>query len=108
MSDTGQTADGWWEIGVRRTAALPPEKAWQLIRTLVETDDVRVRSETPGTVLRATYQPAGWAAPSTVQLRVLPAATGSTLAVHHEHLPDEQTREAMRVRWTTALEQLLL
>lgn len=92
MTPTGQTADGWWEIGVRRTAALDNDSAWRLLRTLAEDDDVSVRSETPGTVLRATYQPAGWADPSTLQLRVLSAATGSTLAVHHEHLPDEQTR----------------
>jgi hypothetical protein len=108
MSPTGQTADGWWQVGVRRTAALDGDAAWTLLRTLLEDRAVRgVRSETPGRVLRAIYQPAGWAAPSTLQLRVMPAATGTTLAVHHEHLPDAEAREAMRRHWTDVLERLI-
>ncbi len=109
MSPTGQTADGWWEVGVRRTLPLDQASAWTLLRALLDDDAaVRgVRSETPGVVVRATYQPTGWDDPSTLQLRVLSAATGSTLAIHHEHLPDAETREAMRQHWTSTLQRLI-
>lgn len=109
MSPTGQTADGSWEVGVRRTVGLDGNTAWTLLRTLLDGDGaVRgIRSETPGRVVRATYQPPDWATPSTLQLRVMPARTGTTLAVHHERLPDAQAREAMRRHWTHALKQLI-
>lgn len=108
MSPTGQTADGWWEVGVRCTLPLGLASAWTTLRALLDDDDAvrSIRSETPGRVLRASYQPAGWPDPSTLQLRVLPAATGTTLAVHHEHLPDSEAREAMRQHWAAALERL--
>jgi hypothetical protein len=107
MSPTGQTADGTWEVGVRRTLPLDPETAWTVLRTLLDDEHVRgVRSETPGRVVRATYQPPEWEHPSTLQLRVLPAATGSTLAIHHERLPSADAREALCRRWTEALERL--
>ena len=94
---------------MRRTIALHRNEAWKLLRALLDSDEaVRViRSETPGRVLRAVYQPADWPSPSTLQLRVLPAATGTTLAVHHEHLPDAEARETMRRHWTAALERLI-
>jgi len=109
VSPVGQTADGWWEVGVRRTIPLDRTSAWTVLRALLDAEDavLGVRSETPGHVLRARYQLAGWAEPSTLQLRVLPAATGTTLAVHHELLPDSKAREAMRQQWTSALEQLV-
>lgn len=109
MSPTGQTADGSWEVGVRRTAALDRELAWTLLRSLLDGDEAirGIRSETRGNVVRVTYQPADWAAPSTLQLRTLPTTTGTTLAVHHERLPDERARETMREHWTNALERLI-
>ena len=109
MSPTGQTADGSWQIGVRRTVPLDRAAAWELLRTLVDGDEAvsGIRSETPGVVLRAAYRLPGCSTPSTLQLRVLPARTGTTLAVHHDRLPDAAAREAMRRRWTDALERLV-
>jgi hypothetical protein len=108
MSPTGQTADGTWEVGVRRTLPLDADTAWTALRRLLDEDEhVReVRSETPGKVVRAAYRRPGWASPSTLQLRVLGAATGTTLAIHHERLPSAEAREEMRRRWTQALERL--
>jgi hypothetical protein len=108
MSPIGQAADGTWEVGVRRTLPLDAETAWTVLRRLLDEDEhVRgVRSETPGKVVRAAYQPAEWPSPSTLQLRVLPAPTGTTLAVHHERLPSAEAREAMRRHWTEALERV--
>lgn len=123
MTPTGQTADGTWEVGVRRTLALDPEQAWALLPALLgapgaalepghafTTPDgvaCAVRTVTPGEVARLSWQPDGCAQPSTLQLRVIPAATGTTVAVHHERLPDAAAREALRERWTAALEGLV-
>lgn len=86
----GWTADGTWQFGVRRTIPLGATGAWARLDTLLEGDDAvgETRSETPGVVRRLTYQMPGWPAPATLQLRVMPTATGSTLAVHLEQLPD--------------------
>ncbi len=108
MSPTGRTADGTWQFGVRRTIPLDPAGAWARLDALLERDDAvgETRSETPGVVRRLTYQMPGWPAPATLQLRVMPTATGSTLAVHLEQLPDAAARDAMRDRWKDALEGL--
>jgi len=109
VTPTGQTADGWWEVGVRRTVPVDRASAWTALRALLDDAAVRgVRPETPGTALRAAYQPADWDAPSTLQLRVLKAASGTKLAVHHEHLPDAHTREEMRQHWTSSALQRLV
>jgi hypothetical protein len=109
MSPTGQTADGTWEIGVRRTLDVSPEEAWLRLPELLAGDDAvgEQRSVTEGVVTRYAYRPAGWAHDSTLQLRVLPAAGGrATVAVHHERLPDAAAREEMRRHWTAAVEAL--
>lgn len=54
-------------------------------------------------MLRATYHPPEWDGPATLQLRAIPARTGTTLAVHLEGMPGADAREAMRRRWTDAL-----
>jgi hypothetical protein len=52
------------------------------------------------------WQPKDWTMPSTLQLRVLPAKTGTTISIHHEWLQDAEQREAMRVHWTNILDTL--
>jgi hypothetical protein len=109
MTPTGQTADGTWEVGVRRTLDIPPEQAWRRLPELLAGDDavVEQRSVTEGVVARYAYRRPGWAHDTTLQLRVLPAADGrATVAVHHERLPDAAAREEMRRRWTAAIEAL--
>lgn len=109
MNPTGQTADGTWEVGVRRTIPVDQDTAWTLLTALLHEQPAvtGVRSETPGEVLRADYQPADWAQPSTLQLRAVPAAGGTTLAIHHERLADATTREAMRQHWADALQRVI-
>lgn len=53
-----------------------------------------------------TWQPAGWSGPSTLQVTVVPASGGATIAFHQEKLSDEATREQMRARWQHALDRL--
>lgn len=107
-SPVGQIADGSWEIGVRRTFPVDRAEAWALVSALLEDDPAvgEVRSVTPEKVIRVNYQPAEWTQGSTLQLRVMPAVTGTTVAIHHEGLADAAARETMRRHWTAALERM--
>lgn len=101
---TGQTKGAGWQIGVRRTLPLELDEAWGLLTTQPWLErwsglatlegDPAVRSKTEKTVVRVRTQT------SLVQLRVLPAATGTTVSVHEERLPDGRTRELRKDHWT--------
>lgn len=108
MTPTGQTADGTWEIGVRRTFPISVEEAWARLPLLLEGDGAvgDIRSLTPKVVMRLQFYPSGWNRSSTLQLRVIPAATGTTVAVHHEGLPDQASRREMHQHWSDALDRL--
>lgn len=124
--ETGNTRTQGWEVGVRRTLPLTPEQAWAALTTppglaawfgddeglpliqgerFVTADGTRgeVRSVAAGSMVRMTWQPPDWPEPSTLQVRVLPAATGATISVHHERLPDGAQGAAMRERWQAAI-----
>ena len=124
--EVGRTAAVGWEIGVRRTVTAAPEAVWALLRSpegmeiwlggaidlepgpyrLEDGTDGEVRVDEPGSHIRLTWRPPGWEEPSTVQVRVLPAATGTTIAFHHERLADAMMRELMRERWLGVVEEL--
>jgi hypothetical protein len=65
-----------------------------------------VRVHRPGSHVRLTWQPPGFAAPSVVQVRVLPPRGGVTLSFHQERLAGPQERAAMRERWERVAEAL--
>lgn len=124
----GFAKDVGWEMGVRRTVAAPLDAVWDHLlgpglaawlgavqlphaaggayRTA---DGVtgEVRSFTPRRRVRLTWRPADWPHDSTLQLTVLPAATGTTIAVHQERLADEAERVRMLAHWTAAVETLV-
>ena len=122
---TGRTRDGTWQLGVRRTAALPLDFVWQalvddpgsLLGVPVTLDPgaegerdgvrLRVRSLTPRVVTRMSWLEPGWERASSVQVRVLPAATGTTVSIAHEGLPDEGSRLRLLPVWTERLESWL-
>ncbi|RKH30395.1 hypothetical protein D7V77_02825 [Corallococcus sp. CA041A] len=62
-----------------------------------------VRSVISGRRLRMTWQPEGWTKPATLQFTVTPKTKGASLLVQMENLPDAETREAMRERWSDIL-----
>jgi hypothetical protein len=109
MHVTGQTKDGRWQFGVRRTAPLDEAAAWNALVDLVarDPDAGEVRSTTAGSVARYPYRLPAWDEAATLQIRVLRSATGTTLAVHLDGLPSEAARNAMQERWTAALETLV-
>ncbi len=120
---TGLTRDAGWQVGVRRTVPAQPDAVWTLLRSregteawlggpleiavgpyrLADGTDGEIRVDEPGSHLRLTWRPPGREAPTVVQVRVLPAASGSTIAFHQEWLDGPEEREAMRARWTAAI-----
>ncbi len=133
MSNTdrsvGQTRDTGFQVGVRRTLSIPLADAWQLLTSregarlwlgeipeaeLAQDLGYRLEDGTsgsvtvfePGSHLRMTWQPPGWARPSIIQLRVLPSGERTTVAFHQEHLPGPAEREERRAFYTGALDRL--
>jgi uncharacterized protein YndB with AHSA1/START domain len=127
--DLGQTADGAFQIGVRRTLPIAIDDAWRLVtsaegvrawlgdapglawekgETYAIPDGAagEVRVFEPGSHLRMTWQPPGWAKPSTIQVRVLPAGERTTISFHQERLPGAAEREERRRHFEAALDAL--
>ncbi|MBL5975260.1 MAG: SRPBCC domain-containing protein [Candidatus Leucobacter sulfamidivorax] len=124
---TGLAKDAGWQMGVRRTLPLPPEPVWEFLlgaglplwlgRTVLgqeageayATDaGVRgeVRSRTEGRRVRLTWQPPDWSHDTTLQLTVLPAATGTTIAFHQDRLASAAERAEMLAHWTAVLDDI--
>ncbi|NLR63930.1 SRPBCC domain-containing protein [Chitinophaga varians] len=126
---TGHTASQGWEIGVKRTFALTPEAAWQIIfsqpvlgvwldhkagiafqkndtYTTVSGTTITITSVTEVKVIRMKWQAKGQAAASTLQIRVIPAKDKTTVSFHHEWLANNKEREAMKSYWTHVLDEI--
>lgn len=122
----GETTYAGFQVGVRRTFPVTTGELWELLlgqeglkawlgADLRPEPGARwqsadaagaVRTVAPGQRLRLTFQPAGRADPTTLQLTVSEAKTGATLTFHHEKLADTDEREAMRAHWKSALARL--
>ena len=108
---TGRTRDAGWQVGARRTFRLGLSEAWDLLTTqpwlhrwsglaALDPDDPAVRTLTAERVARVRTLD------SLVQLRVLPAKTGTTVAFHEDQLADEQARARRKQHWTRLLDDL--
>ena len=129
QTPVGKTKSQGWEIGVRRTFPIGAGQAWLLLTTQpglglwlgqgiesgfkkglnYQTDEGttgEIRSYTEGSLIRLTWQPRDWDFASTLQIRVLPAKTGTTISIHHERLQNGDQREAMRLHWSVILDKL--
>lgn len=130
MTPTGLTQDAGWEIGASRTFPSDHARTWDVVvdgpglplwlgAGAVLPDDVgdpftladgttgELRSLRPLDRVRLTYQPPGRTGrPTTLQVVVKPAASGTTVSFHQEHLASADEREAQRTHWKTALDAL--
>lgn len=118
--EVGKTADVGYQIGVRRTLPCGEEDLWRLLLSpagmaiwlggaidltegvayaLADGTRGQVRVYKPWSHFRLTWQPPGWARPSTVQARVTAASRGTTLSFHQDGLADAAARGAMKARW---------
>ena len=129
MDDTtGLTKDAGWELGVRRTLAAPVEDVWEYFVVdgvgtwLGETtlglhkgdayltaDGVagEIRSRTDLLRLRLTWQPDDWDHDSTLQITLMPAATGTTIGLHHDRLASQEERTRMLEHWHAVLDRVV-
>jgi hypothetical protein len=73
--------------------------------TTAEGSSGEVRSMKIKRMLRLTWMPRHFHAPSTLQVRVTPKKSGAAVSFHHERLPGAQAREEMRTRWRSFLER---
>jgi uncharacterized protein YndB with AHSA1/START domain len=127
--EVGKTRDTGYVVGMRRTLPLSVADAWRLVTstagvrawlgdgTRVEWAPGReyaladgsagvVRVVEPESHLRLTWQPGGWPRASTIQVRVIAAARGTTIALHQEHLPDAGARAERLAHFAAALDAL--
>jgi hypothetical protein len=65
-----------------------------------------MRVVNPGSHLRLTWQPPGWAKPSTIQVRVMASGERTVLSFHEERLPGAEERDARRRHFEAALDAL--
>lgn len=128
MTETGQTKDVGWEVGVRHTIAAPLPVVWDYLlgpglpvwlgatvlvpekgASFRAADDVRgkVLAYTPGTRIRLSWRPDEWDHDSTLQLTVKQAATGTTIAIHQEKLADREERRFMLGHWKEVLAKVV-
>lgn len=122
QSEVGKTKAVGYEIGLRKTLPITPERAWNLLMsdpgrsvwlgsvekldlyrgyqvTTAEGVRIEVRSAHRGTLIRLIWQPADWEKPSTLQVRVLPSSAGkATISFHQEHLVNAEARKAAHHR----------
>ena len=124
---TGLTKDAGWQVGVRTTVPADASTVWDYLlgaglplwlgettlpsqtNAVYETDDgVRGRliSRTEGTRLRLSWRPDDWPHDTTLQLSLRSAATGTTIALHHERLADRDERRMMLGHWKTVIAEL--
>ncbi|HEX6040955.1 SRPBCC domain-containing protein [Longimicrobium sp.] len=125
----GETAATGFQVGVRRTLPLAPADAWRLVTSpdgvrawLGDSRDLawergaaytaadgasgEVRVIKPDSHVRVTRHAPGRERASTIQVRVIPAAAGTTLSFHEEHLPGADAREERRRHYDAVLDRL--
>lgn len=125
----GGTESAGFQIGVQKTLPLSPEEAWDLIVEpagralwLGAVPDLRwekgaayataegargeIRSFHPSKLVRLTWQPPGFPAPSTLQVSLEPSGKKTAVRFHQEKLASAETREQMRTHWRTVLQKL--
>jgi hypothetical protein len=108
-NEVGKTADVGYQIGVSRTLPFSEEAIWGLLLS-PEGQAVwlggPIELYKPWSHFRLTWQPPGWTRPSLIQVRVIPAKTGTTLSFHQEHLRDGAARSEMKARWEGVIDEL--
>lgn len=125
----GLTRTAGYQVGARRSFPVRLEEAWRFLTsaegvklwlghaprgglepgksfTLRDGARCAVRVFSPNHHLRITWHPPGWARSSTLQVRVIPQARGTTIAFHQEHLPSAQHRADRRRHFGQVLDEI--
>ncbi|QTH40639.1 SRPBCC domain-containing protein [Cohnella sp. LGH] len=123
----GQTAATGFQIGVRRTFPLSPEKVWSFLTSPEGTQlwlgtvpslafnegeifaseegiSGQLRVVKPLKQLRLKWGKENWMKPSTLQIRLLSSHPDrTTISFHQENLDHPNTREQMKLHWESVL-----
>jgi len=116
------------EVGLRRTVDAPVEEVWEyfvvdgLTTWLGDTtlglhkgDPYLTADGVAGEILsridqlrlRLTWQPDDWDHDTTLQVTLMPAASGTTIGFHQEGLATSPERERMLSHWTGVLDEIV-
>jgi len=129
MENTGLTKDAGYQAGVRKTIPLTLHDIWNFLfsekgiqtwlgyygelkwqRNQQYTTKygtficIRVYKELSH--VRLKYRKKQWENSSTIQLRVVPSKSGTTISFHQEKLLDAEQRNEMKLHWDKVLHQI--
>ncbi|EFM12524.1 Activator of Hsp90 ATPase 1 family protein [Paenibacillus curdlanolyticus YK9] len=125
----GQTASAGFQIGVRRTLPLTAEEAWAYLtsseglslwlgdapppafqqgESFGSSDGIsgQLRVVKENQQLRLKWKLPRWERESTLQIRLIPAKTGTTISFHQENLDNAHTREEMKQHWEDVISKI--
>jgi uncharacterized protein YndB with AHSA1/START domain len=118
----GQTKDAGFQIGVRKTFAVPAETVWnflfseaglstwlgkmslenfQLGKPYKTEEEIEGKLSVfkPNSHIRLTWKPKDWTNTSALQIRVIPFREKTTISFHQDKLIDGQQRDEMKKYW---------
>ncbi|HEX8279042.1 MAG TPA: SRPBCC domain-containing protein [Segetibacter sp.] len=125
----GQTKDAGFQIGVRKTFAVPAETVWNFLfsekglstwlgKTSLENFELgkiyKTEEEIEGKVnifklnshIRLTWKPKHWTNTSALQIRVIPSNEKTTISFHQDKLLDSKQRDEMKKYWDEVIEKI--
>lgn len=118
----GQTKNAGFQIGVRKTFAVPVETVWNFLfseaglstwlgNISLENFELgksyKTKEEIEGKVnvfksnshIRLTWKPKHWSNTSALQIRVIPSKEKTTISFHQDKLLDSKQRDEMKKYW---------
>jgi uncharacterized protein YndB with AHSA1/START domain len=122
----GQTKDAGFQIGVRKTVAVPIEAVWNFLFSEAglscwlgnisfenfelgkpykteEEIEGKVNVFKPGSHIRVTWKPKHWTNASNLQIRVIASKGKTTISFHQDKLLDSKQRDEMKKYWDTVM-----
>ncbi len=125
----GQTKDAGFQIGVRKTFAVPVQTGWNFLfsEAGVSTWLGKINFESlelhkpyktkegiqgkvnvfkPGSHIRLTWKPKHWTNTSVLQIRVIPSKEKTTISFHQDKLLDSNQRDEMKKYWDKVIEKI--
>jgi uncharacterized protein YndB with AHSA1/START domain len=99
-------------MGARRTVAADLDTVWAYLvgpglHSWLGADELpAMRSRTEKRRLRFDWTPPGTTRPTILQVTVLPAKSGTTIAFHQERLTGREQRKELLTHWHGVLERL--
>ncbi len=118
----GQTRDAGFQIGVRKTVAVPAETVWNFLfseeglttwlgKISLENFELgkpfKTEEEIEGKIkvfkrnshVRLSWKPKRWTNTSALQIRVIPSKEKTTISFHQDKLLDSKQRDEMKKYW---------